>query len=110
MKFAFVSTMASVPWGGSEILWSAASKRLAIDGHQVFVRYPWWPTLPDPLRMLASDFKVEIALYGMRRSFTQRLTGQVLRSLRATPFMDSERKMASQCPTRNPLHFERERD
>jgi hypothetical protein len=96
MKFAFVSTMASVPWGGSEVLWSEACRRLATDGHEVFIWYPRWPTLPAPLDALASELKVEITPYSAHRSFTERLAGSVRRNLHAS--------------TGYSLHFKRERD
>ncbi len=35
MRFVFISTMESVPWGGSEQLWSQAGLRLAAMGHAV---------------------------------------------------------------------------
>ena len=35
MRFAFVSTMADWPWGGSEELWSQTAVQLRRDGHDV---------------------------------------------------------------------------
>src|SRR5262249_6065019 len=45
-----------------------------------------------PVRALTADLGVEIAPYDVRSSFTQRFTRRLLRSVRATPFMDRERR------------------
>jgi glycosyltransferase involved in cell wall biosynthesis len=42
MRVAFVSTMHSGSWGGSEELWSQAALRLKGDGHEVFVSVISW--------------------------------------------------------------------
>lgn len=49
MKFAFYSTMQSIPWGGSEELWSRAALVLQERGHTVVFNYKWWPKCPDRL-------------------------------------------------------------
>lgn len=46
---AFVSTMNSVPWGGSEVLWYEAAELLAQQGHPVSLCTPLWPQLASPL-------------------------------------------------------------
>lgn len=45
MKFVFISSMAGVPWGGSEELWSQTALRLREEGHDVSVCVAWWPQL-----------------------------------------------------------------
>jgi len=53
MRIAFVSAMASHPWGGSELLWAGAAKHLSRLGHQVAACVPGWrprPSAVDELR------------------------------------------------------------
>lgn len=45
MRFAFISTMVGLPWGGSEELWSQAALRLQERGHQISASVAWWPQL-----------------------------------------------------------------
>ncbi len=52
MKFGFYSCMSGMPWGGSEVLWQRAARRLQIEGHQVTVNYKWWPYKAPPLEHL----------------------------------------------------------
>ena len=55
MNFAFISTMAGVPWGGSEELWSQAALRLRQNGHTVHASTPWWPDIPLGLQILIDE-------------------------------------------------------
>lgn len=73
MKIAFASTMSLVPWGGSEVLWSEAARRLANMGHEVAIAYPWWPSQPDPLRRLADDLGLSVLGSGRPWSRGRRL-------------------------------------
>jgi L-malate glycosyltransferase len=41
--------MVTAPWGGSEVLWSAAAREALRDGHEVFVSVEQWPALPPPI-------------------------------------------------------------
>ena len=43
MKFGFYSCMSGMPWGGSEVLWYQAARRLLGMDHDVCVNYKWWP-------------------------------------------------------------------
>lgn len=43
MKFGFYSCMSGMPWGGSEVLWHLAARRMQRDGHQVAVNFKHWP-------------------------------------------------------------------
>lgn len=72
MKFAFVSTMTSVPWGGSEMLWSESAKHLAIMGHQVYVSVPKWPKQPKPIHDLKADFGIQVWERSQKTSFLRR--------------------------------------
>jgi glycosyltransferase involved in cell wall biosynthesis len=49
MRVAFVSTMYSSPWGGSEELWSQAALRLKSERHAVLVSVVYRPTLSPRL-------------------------------------------------------------
>jgi len=53
MRFAFVSTMWTSPWGGSEELWSQAAAQLKGNGHDVQALTMYWPKRPDTLTALA---------------------------------------------------------
>jgi glycosyltransferase involved in cell wall biosynthesis len=55
MRFVFVSTMSSSPWGGSEELWSQAALRLRSEGHQVAASVAWWPQLSPKVLHLARN-------------------------------------------------------
>lgn len=46
MKIAFITTMATAPWGGSEALWAATALRAIEAGHQIFVSIYDWQQLP----------------------------------------------------------------
>lgn len=52
MRIAFFSTMASLPWGGSEELWCRAANVLLQRGHQVAFNSIAWPTVAAPLQHL----------------------------------------------------------
>ena len=52
MRFAFISTMAGFPWGGSEELWSQAALRLREQGHEVGASVVGWPQLPPKVLAL----------------------------------------------------------
>ncbi len=53
-KIAFVTTMAGVPWGGSEELWGQAALRLQAAGNDVVAYVYKWPVRPAPLESLAA--------------------------------------------------------
>jgi len=48
--FVFISTMALVPWGGSETLWHGAAKRLLTRGVAVQTQTALWSCVPAPSR------------------------------------------------------------
>ncbi len=52
MKFGFYSCMSGMPWGGSEVLWQRAARRLQLDGYQVAVNFKWWPYKAPTLQHL----------------------------------------------------------
>ena len=47
--------MSGMPWGGSEVLWYKAAKRLLRDGHDICVSYKWWPYKAFQLEDLEKD-------------------------------------------------------
>jgi len=53
--FVFISTMALVPWGGSENLWHGAAKHLLARGTAVQTQTAPWPYVPRPLEDLATN-------------------------------------------------------
>src|SRR5687767_4265121 len=52
MRIAFITTMATAPWGGSEALWAATASRALDAGHQVFVSVYDWADLPPAVAEL----------------------------------------------------------
>lgn len=57
--FAFVSSMNSVPWGGSEILWYEVAEQLATSGQSVALCTPMWPQCPGPIRIAIDEWGVQ---------------------------------------------------
>lgn len=53
-KIAFVTTMAGVPWGGSEELWGQTATRLCQKGHEVIASVYQWPSRPAPLEKISA--------------------------------------------------------
>ena len=53
--FVFISTMALVPWGGSENLWHGAAKHLLTRGVPVQTQTAWWPSVPRHIEDLATS-------------------------------------------------------
>ena len=93
MRMAFVSTMSGVPWGGSEVLWSEACRRLASAGHQVFVSYPTWPRLPAPVQALHDEFGIDVFSHGRQSDLTvpQRIGRKILKGVGVSSFISAER-------------------
>lgn len=54
--FGFVSSMNSLPWGGSEVLWYEAAELLNMEGHSVTLCTPPWPILPAPLAKAKTEW------------------------------------------------------
>jgi glycosyltransferase involved in cell wall biosynthesis len=52
MRIAFFSTMAGLPWGGSEELWCRAAMTMLERGHEVAFNCMKWPTVAAPLQRL----------------------------------------------------------
>lgn len=52
MRIAFFSTMAGLPWGGSEELWCRAAMSLCERGHEVAFNCLKWPEAAAPLQQL----------------------------------------------------------
>jgi Glycosyltransferase len=62
-KIAFVSTMNSVPWGGSEVLWYESAELLAGQGHLLALCSPFWPQLPAPLVKAKAEWGAQHCFY-----------------------------------------------
>lgn len=56
---AFASSMNSVPWGGSEVLWYEAAELLAGQGHSLSLCTPPWPQLAAPLAKARAEWGVQ---------------------------------------------------
>jgi glycosyltransferase involved in cell wall biosynthesis len=78
MRFVFISAMTSVPWGGSEELWSQSALHLRQHGHQVSALTPWWPQPASKLKHLA-DNGIEVR---MRAPGAATLAGRAQRKLK----------------------------
>jgi glycosyltransferase involved in cell wall biosynthesis len=53
MRIAFISTMRSFQWGGSEELWSQSATRLKQAGHDVRAAVVYWPQLSEKIAALS---------------------------------------------------------
>jgi glycosyltransferase involved in cell wall biosynthesis len=60
---AFVSSMNSVPWGGSEILWYEAAELLSRQKHRLALCTPRWPQLPAPLAKAQTEWGAQHCFY-----------------------------------------------
>jgi glycosyltransferase involved in cell wall biosynthesis len=84
MRFAFVSTMADWPWGGSEELWSQTAVQLKRAGHDVQASVAYRPRLSDKITLLAKQ-GIRLEIYpsyriGMARRIWNKLTLRYRRS------------------------------
>src|SRR5687768_230212 len=82
MRFAFFSTMAGDPWGGSEELWSRAAVALLERGHSVAFNCVEWPHIADPLQRLIDFGGLPHFRSRRRMGRTLRQTLQKLRLVR----------------------------
>lgn len=79
MKIAFVSTMLSDPWGGSEELWKGAALVLKQQGHTVFINVKDWGAKPKQIIELESvGCIVEQRKFYVHPSFIKRVTDKLL--------------------------------
>ncbi len=62
MRFAFISTMLSSPWGASEELWSQTAVQLSRAGHDVQASVGYWPRLSDKVTAL-TDHGIRLEIY-----------------------------------------------
>jgi glycosyltransferase involved in cell wall biosynthesis len=77
MRFGFVSTLASNPWGGSEMLWSSSAQTLAMSGHEVFAAVPKWPSRAPAVNRLQAEFGIDVWEYAITQSFVKRILGKL---------------------------------
>lgn len=82
LRFAFVSTMRGVPWGGSEELWSAAALRLHEAGHHVEVSVLRWPERPSTISRLI-DRGLAVTFRARRASLPRRVLHKLTRRFSA---------------------------
>lgn len=82
MRIAFFSTMAGLPWGGSEELWSRAAKVLLERGHEVAFSTVRWPIIAKPLQELIDRGAAASFRSRRRMGRTLRQTLEKLRLLR----------------------------
>ena len=69
MRFAFISTMLTAPWGGSEELWSQTAVQLSRAGHDVQASVGYWPRLSDKVTALTDHgIRLETSLFASSRA------------------------------------------
>jgi len=74
--FVFISTMALVPWGGSENLWHGAAKHLLARGLAVRTQTALWPSVPRHIEDLATNGAV-VTFRASRAPFALRILRQL---------------------------------
>lgn len=77
MRIAFISTMAGMPWGGSEALWSATAKRALEKGHQIFFSTTRWPQCPEKLQQLIKHGAMPFFRRSRKKTIASRLLARV---------------------------------
>ena len=81
--------MASVPWGGSEILWSSAATHLAESGHIVSAAYPKWTPTPAALLNLALKHGVDVWEYKRGQRIAERAINRVSPRLATSSWLNT---------------------
>lgn len=86
MKIGFVSSMNSVPWGGSEILWYEAAEQLAAAGHRLVLCTPAWPEIPTPIQIARDKWGAEHTFdcSSQPRPWSERISSRLFKGF--TPF------------------------
>jgi glycosyltransferase involved in cell wall biosynthesis len=85
MRVAIISGMSGYPWGGSEILWSEAAKRLMAHGQDVFVSVPRWPETPEPVAALREAGAEVDERQWQAAALSERIRARILRRQMAHP-------------------------
>lgn len=80
-RIAILSTMAGVPWGGSEELWAEAADVALADGHAVGLFLHRWPEVPPRVQALAARG----ASLHLRRRSVRGPAERLLRRITARP-------------------------
>ncbi|MEO6520454.1 MAG: glycosyltransferase [Mucilaginibacter sp.] len=89
MKIAFVSTMVSDSWGGSEELWKGTALVLREKGYNIFVNVKEWPEKPKQLIELeAAGCIVERRKYYIQPSIWQKISKKIRLSEKAGGYYD----------------------
>lgn len=80
-QIAFISTLADVPWGGSETLWAQTALALKQRGHRVGANLQWWPRPHQAVQELE---KAGIAIAYRRQGLGTRLRARLTGATAAT--------------------------
>lgn len=91
MSIAFVSTMANVPWGGSEVLWYSACCHLASQGTKVHVAYPRWPRSSQPIQHLKDAFGIQVYEHSSEKKLAHRVVIKIMEQVGFSAFMNADR-------------------
>ena len=82
--------MSGMPWGGSEVLWYKAAKRLQQQGNDVCVNYKWWPYKAFQLEDLEKD-GADICLRHQPQSNLKNLWGRLPKKETPAAWLESQR-------------------
>lgn len=78
MKYLFISTMESHPWGGSEFLWAQAAAELVRRGHEVSASIRQWnPENPEVGKLQARGVKIHRRILHSRKSKAARILARL---------------------------------
>jgi len=84
MKFAFISTVNTAPWGGSEELWAQAAIRLSKEGHEVHASVHGWPYIHPRI----TEIQNEMVKVHFRNPVMPSMTGRIWRKLSGKQYRD----------------------
>src|SRR6266850_3658424 len=76
MRIAYVSTLLSSPWGGSEELWAQSAREAAKLNHQIGIFVYDWPGQPIQITQLVSE-GASLFKRSRRTSFVKRCLKRV---------------------------------
>jgi L-malate glycosyltransferase len=88
MKIAIISTMGSLPWGGSEYLWAATAEEALLEEHEVFISiYDW--TIDHPIVKRLSNLGAHIlprVRFTKPQSIMKRVTNRLVKVQSTSPY------------------------
>ena len=80
MRFAFVTTMDTGPWGGSEELWNQTAFRLKQEGHEVMASAMFWPKMSERITGLKDKgIKLQVRYPPYPGSISRRIWNKISR-------------------------------